>query len=117
MAENLALWGYSVHRGLGGTGVVGTLKRGTSARAIGIRADMDALPVGSVELACRATAGFLAVKLAGSIVTVENMSGAAGVIAAQRVSQAPADGFTLMVGSSNQFCAIAHVTRCRNMTP
>ena len=45
VAENLARWGYSVHRGLGGTGVVASLKRGTSARAIGIRADMDALPI------------------------------------------------------------------------
>ncbi|OLP46236.1 M20 aminoacylase family protein [Rhizobium oryziradicis] len=33
----------SVHRGLGGTGVVGTLKVGTGTRTIGLRADMDAL--------------------------------------------------------------------------
>ena len=45
VAEKLESWGYAVHRGLGGTGVVGTLKRGTSARSLGIRADMDALPI------------------------------------------------------------------------
>ncbi|MBU3647958.1 MAG: amidohydrolase, partial [Limnohabitans sp.] len=37
--------GYSVHRGLGGTGVVGTLQRGSSQRRLGLRADMDALPI------------------------------------------------------------------------
>jgi len=35
--------GLEVHRGLGGTGVVGTLRVGNGARAIGMRADMDAL--------------------------------------------------------------------------
>ena len=34
-----------VHRGLAGTGVVATIRRGSSSRAIGIRSDMDALPV------------------------------------------------------------------------
>jgi hippurate hydrolase len=45
VAERLARWGIEVHRGLGGTGVVGTLRAGTSKRRIGLRADMDALPV------------------------------------------------------------------------
>ena len=45
VAERLTRWGYEVHRGLGGTGVVGTLRAGTSARRIGLRADMDALPI------------------------------------------------------------------------
>jgi hippurate hydrolase len=35
--------GLAVHRGLGGTGVVGTLTVGNGARSIGLRADMDAL--------------------------------------------------------------------------
>ena len=74
-------------------------------------------PGGSVDLACRATADFLASRLPGAIVTVENMSGAAGVIAAQRVSQSPADGFTLMVGSSNEFCATAHVNPAQKYDP
>ncbi|MCD2511784.1 Bug family tripartite tricarboxylate transporter substrate binding protein [Comamonas endophytica] len=74
-------------------------------------------PGGSVDLACRATADYLAAKLPGAIVTVENVSGAAGVIAAQRVSQAPADGYTLMVGSSNEFCATAHVNPAQKYDP
>ena len=45
VASQLAEWGYEVTRGLGGTGVVGQLRRGTGTRAIGIRADMDALPI------------------------------------------------------------------------
>jgi hippurate hydrolase len=45
VAERLARWGYEVHRGLGGTGVVGTLRAGASTRRIGLRADMDALPI------------------------------------------------------------------------
>ena len=45
VAERLQRWGYEVHRGLGGTGVVGTLRAGDSPRRIGLRADMDALPI------------------------------------------------------------------------
>ena len=45
VAERLERWGYAVTRGLGGTGVVGQLKRGTGARRLGLRADMDALPI------------------------------------------------------------------------
>ena len=45
VAAKLQSWGYQVHRGLGGTGVVGTLQRGSSERKLGIRADMDALPI------------------------------------------------------------------------
>jgi hippurate hydrolase len=45
VAASLTEWGIPVHRGLGGTGVVGIVKNGTSPRAIGLRADMDALPM------------------------------------------------------------------------
>jgi hippurate hydrolase len=45
VAEKLQQWGYRVERGLGGTGVVGQLQRGRSTRRIGLRADMDALPI------------------------------------------------------------------------
>ena len=45
VAEQLRAWGYQVTRGLGGTGVVGQIKKGTGSRSIGIRADMDALPI------------------------------------------------------------------------
>ena len=45
IAAQLSQSGLVVHRGLAGTGVVGTLKRGTSRRTIAIRADMDGLPI------------------------------------------------------------------------
>jgi len=45
VAAKLTEWGIPVHRGLGTTGVVGIVKNGTSRRAIGLRADMDALPM------------------------------------------------------------------------
>ncbi|MDO8399015.1 MAG: M20 aminoacylase family protein [Bradyrhizobium sp.] len=47
VADKLTQWGIEVHRGLGGTGVVGVLKgnKGTSSKRIGLRADMDALPM------------------------------------------------------------------------
>ena len=43
VAEWREEWGLKVHRGLGGTCVVGTLRKGDSNRAVGFRADMDAL--------------------------------------------------------------------------
>lgn len=45
IAKALTDWGIPIHRGLGTTGVVGILKQGDSPRAIGLRADMDALPI------------------------------------------------------------------------
>ncbi|MFL9997747.1 hippurate hydrolase [Burkholderia sp. GAS332] len=45
VAERLQEWGYTVHRGLGQTGVVGQLKVGAGTRRLGLRADMDALPI------------------------------------------------------------------------
>ncbi len=45
VAAKLTEWGIPIHRGLATTGVIGIVKNGTSARAVGLRADMDALPV------------------------------------------------------------------------
>lgn len=45
VVEVLSAAGIEVQRGLAGTGVVGVLSSGTSNRAIGLRADMDALPI------------------------------------------------------------------------
>lgn len=45
IASNLANWDIQVHRGLGQTGVIGIIQAGKSSRAIGLRADMDALPI------------------------------------------------------------------------
>src|SRR5689334_1567797 len=47
VAEKLAGWGIEVHRGLAKTGLVGVIKGGksSSGRAVGLRADMDCLPM------------------------------------------------------------------------
>ena len=45
IARTLEGWGIPIHRGLGKTGVVGILKSGSSSRAVGLRADIDALPM------------------------------------------------------------------------
>jgi hippurate hydrolase len=45
VAAKLEAFGIEVHRGVGKTGVVGVLRAGKSARRIGLRADMDALPI------------------------------------------------------------------------
>ena len=45
VAEELRKFGFAVTAGIAGTGVIGTLVKGSSRRSIGIRADMDALPI------------------------------------------------------------------------
>ncbi|MBI0002476.1 amidohydrolase [Bartonella sp. M0177] len=45
VASLLESWGFDVVRGVGKTGIVGTLKVGHGKKIIGIRADMDALPI------------------------------------------------------------------------
>jgi len=45
IASKLTDWGIEVHRGLGTTGVVGIVRNGSSNRAVGLRADIDALPM------------------------------------------------------------------------
>ena len=45
VADTLESLDIEVHRGLAGTGVIGKLRCGDSPRAIGLRADMDALPI------------------------------------------------------------------------
>ncbi|HME20746.1 MAG TPA: M20 aminoacylase family protein [Acetobacteraceae bacterium] len=45
VARKLEEWGVEVHRSVGGTGVVGVLRSGNGEATIGLRADMDALPI------------------------------------------------------------------------
>src|SRR5688572_26836859 len=45
VAGKLRAWGYDVTTGVGGTGVVGKLQNGNGPKTLGIRADMDALPI------------------------------------------------------------------------
>ncbi|WP_136418775.1 M20 aminoacylase family protein [Herbaspirillum sp. ST 5-3] len=49
IAQKLTEWGIPILRGMGVTGVVGVIKNGSSTRAIGLRADMDALPVQEIN--------------------------------------------------------------------
>ena len=45
VADLLREWGLEVHTGIAGTGVVGVLRCGSGGRSIGLRADLDALPL------------------------------------------------------------------------
>ena len=45
LAGQLESWGYTVTRGLATTGLVAQLQRGTGSKRLGLRADMDALPI------------------------------------------------------------------------
>src|SRR5437868_15488553 len=45
VARALESFGIDVHRGVGRTGVVGVLRSGSSSKSVGLRADMDALPI------------------------------------------------------------------------
>lgn len=45
VAKKLREFGLEVHRGIGKTGVVGVLRAGNASRSVGLRADMDALPI------------------------------------------------------------------------
>ncbi len=45
LAHQLQSWGYSVTRGLATTGLVAQLRRGNGSKRLGLRADMDALPI------------------------------------------------------------------------
>ncbi|EKF9232508.1 amidohydrolase [Vibrio cholerae] len=55
VANKLEEFGLEVHRGVGGTGVVGILRQGTSERSIGLRADMDALRIKEENTFCHAS--------------------------------------------------------------
>ncbi len=56
VAAKLKEYGCEIHRGLATTGVVGTIRRGNSLRAVGLRADMDCLPMQEMnEFAHRST--------------------------------------------------------------
>jgi tripartite-type tricarboxylate transporter receptor subunit TctC len=73
-------------------------------------------PGGSVAMAARVAADILSAKLSATV-TVENLSGAAGVVAAQRVVTSPADGYTLLAGSSNEMAATALVNPTQRYDP
>ena len=49
VAKKLESFGCEVHRGVGRTGVVGVLRNGRASRTVGLRADMDALPINEIN--------------------------------------------------------------------
>ena len=56
VADLLREFGLEVHAGIGGTGVVGVLRRGSGGRTIGLRADMDALAIQEANTFAHASA-------------------------------------------------------------
>lgn len=81
-----------------------------------IRVVVGYAPGGSVDMAARVVADILSAKL-GATVVVDNQAGAAGVVAAQRVVNSPPDGYTLLVGSSNEMAATALVNPAQKYDP
>lgn len=73
-------------------------------------------PGGSVDMAARVVADILAAKLGGTMM-VDNVPGAAGVVAAQRVVSSQPDGYTLLVGSSNEMAATGLVNPAQKYDP
>lgn len=81
-----------------------------------IRLVVGYAPGGSVDLAGRVVADILAKQL-NTTVVVENLAGAAGVVAAQRVVSAKADGYTLLAGSSNELAGTKFVNAAQKYDP
>ncbi|WP_159912131.1 tripartite tricarboxylate transporter substrate binding protein [Pantoea sp. 18069] len=73
-------------------------------------------PGGSVDQAARIIGDALGPRL-GATLVVDNQGGAAGAIAAQRVVSSPADGHTLLVGSSNEMAATGLVNPTQKYDP
>ena len=83
VAERLGSFGIAVHRGLAETGVVGTLKFGSGGRAIGLRADMDALPMQELNQFAHASIHAGKMHACGHDGHVTMLLGAARVLAAE----------------------------------
>lgn len=67
-------------------------------------------PGGSTDLTGRTVADELA-RLLKTTVVVENLGGAGGALAAQKLIASPADGYTLMVGANNELIINQHINR------
>jgi tripartite-type tricarboxylate transporter receptor subunit TctC len=104
---------------LGATALVGVASPALAQGAYPtkpIRIVVGYAPGGSVDMAARVVADVLTAKL-GTTVVVENVSGAAGIVAAQRVVNSPADGYTLLAGSSNEMAATGLVNPAQKYDP
>ena len=81
-----------------------------------IRIVIGYAPGGSVDMVGRVIADIIAKHLDATVV-VENQSGAAGVVAAQRVVSSKADGYTLLAGSSNELAGTKAVNMAQKYDP
>ena len=81
-----------------------------------IRMVVGYAPGGSVDMAARVAADVIAAQI-GATVVIDNQSGAAGTVAAQRLVNSPADGYTLLTGSSNEMAATAQVNPAQKYDP
>ena len=81
-----------------------------------IRIVVGYAPGGSVDMAARVVADILSAKL-GATVVVDNVAGAAGIVAAQRVVSSAPDGYTLLAGSSNEMAATGLVNPAQKYDP
>ena len=97
-----------------GLGAQALAQAGYPARPI--RLVVGYAPGGSVDMAARIFADMLARSLNATVV-VDNVSGAAGVVGAQRVVNAAPDGYTLLVGSSNELAATKLVNPAQKYDP
>ena len=81
-----------------------------------IRLVVGYAPGGVVDVVARIVADMLTKSLQATVV-VDNVSGAAGVLGAQRVVNAAPDGYTLLVGSSNELAATKQVNPAQKYDP
>ncbi len=84
VARKLADRGYEVTRGLAKTGLVATIRNGTSNRAVGIRADIDALPIEEETGAEHASKNHGLMHACGHDGHTAMLLGAAGLLAERR---------------------------------
>ena len=100
-----------------GSHVPAAMAQGTAAwPAKPVRIVVGFPPGGSVDQAARIVSDALGPRL-GATLVVDNQGGAAGAIAAQRVVSSPADGYTLLVGSSNEMAATGLVNPTQKYDP
>ena len=81
-----------------------------------IRIIIGYAPGGSVDSVGRVVGDILAKQL-GATVIIDNVPGAAGVVGAQRVVSAKADGYTLLAGSSNEMAGTKFVNAAQKYDP
>lgn len=101
---------------LAGSGAPAAFAQGAAWPTKPVKIVIGYPPGGSVDQAARIVGDALGPKL-GATLVMDNQGGAAGAIAAQRVVSSPADGYTLLVGSSNEMAATGLVNPAQKYDP